>query len=130
MDDIIKQACRDLRKNMTSPEKLLWEELKISKLWKPFQRQRPVYVMKEDNWLKRYVIPDFICIPEKLIIEVDWSIHNIPEILELDKYKEVLLENRWYKILRFTNTQIQTNIQNVLEIIQSSFTCSSEKTWN
>jgi very-short-patch-repair endonuclease len=32
MDDIIKQACRDLRKNMTSPEKLLWEELKISKL--------------------------------------------------------------------------------------------------
>ena len=130
MNDTIKQACRDLRKNMTESEKLLWEELKRSKLWKPFQRQRPVYVYKEDSWLKRYIIPDFICIPEKLIIEVDGSIHNIPEILELDKHKEMLLENRWYKILRFTNTEIQTNIQNVLEVIQRSFTYSSEMTWN
>ena len=130
MNDTIKQACRDLRKNMTESEKLLWEELKRSKLWKPFQRQRPVYVYKEDSWLKRYIIPDFICIPEKLIIEVDGSIHNIPEILELDKHKEMLLENRWYKILRFTNTEIQTNIHNVLEVIQRSFTYSSEMTWN
>lgn len=127
MDDIIKQVCRDLRKNMTKSEKLLWEELKRSKLWRPFQRQRPVYVMKEDSWLKRYVIPDFTCIPEKIIIEVDWSIHNIPDVLELDKQKEKLLKNRWYQILRFTNIEIQTNIQHVLEMIQRSFTYSSSE---
>jgi len=130
MDDVIKQVCRDLRKNMTESEKLLWEKLKRSKLWKSFQRQRPVYVMKEDTWLKRYLIPDFLCIPEKLVIEVDWSIHDIPKVLQLDKHKEELLKNRWYKILRFTNTEIQTNIQNVLETIQCSFTYPSEMTEN
>jgi len=103
MDDVIKQVCRDLRKNMTE---------------------------KEDTWLKRYLIPDFLCIPEKLVIEVDWSIHDIPKVLQLDKHKEELLKNRWYKILRFTNTEIQTNIQNVLETIQCSFTYPSEMTEN
>ena len=119
--DIIIETSRKLRKNMTLAEKELWNVIKNKKiLWKVFYRQKPIFVYKEDFWLNRYVIPDFICVTEKLIIELDWSIHNIKEIYELDKFKEKLLLNLWYKILRFKNEEIFNNINEVLNKIKKS----------
>ena len=120
--DIIKQAARDLRKNMTNSEKKLWEKLKTRKLLgKKFLRQYPIFIYTENSGLDRYLIPDFVCKEEKLIIEIDWSIHELNEIYNLDKAKEELLKNLWYKILRFKNEQIQNNLDEVLEKIAASF---------
>ncbi len=119
--DIIKQAARELRKNMTSAEKTLWEEIRRWKInWKEFQKQKPIFLYFEDNNFPRYIIADFVCLQEKLIIEIDWSIHNIPEVLALDKEKELLLKKRWYKVLRFTNKEIKINIKNVLKNIEQN----------
>lgn len=75
--DIIKITARDLRKNMTKAEKLLWKELKAKKLnWLKFWRQSPTFVYTENSWLDRYIIPDFLCSEYKLIIELDGSIHS------------------------------------------------------
>ena len=121
--DVIIEVSRKLRKNMTLAEKELWLEISNKKiLWKTFYKQKPVFVYKEDFWLNRYVIPDFICMTDKIIIELDWSIHNLKEIYELDKYKEELLKNLWYKILRFKNEEIFNNKKEVLEKISKSFT--------
>ncbi len=120
--DIIKQAARDLRKNMTASEKILWSKLRTKKLlWKKFLRQYPVYVFTENLGFDRYIIPDFICKENKLIIELDWSVHNLKEIYQLDKIKEELLINLWYKILRFKNQEIQDDLDKSLEKIVASF---------
>ena len=118
--DIIKETSRNLRKNMTEAEKLLWKELRAKRLnWIKFTRQAPTYVYTEDSLLDRYVIPDFLCCEHKLIIELDWSIHNLDEIYLLDKEKEKLLKNVWYRIIRFKNEEIFENIDSVLQKIST-----------
>jgi very-short-patch-repair endonuclease len=107
---------------MTLAEKILWEEIRRKKiLWKIFYKQKPIFVYTENNWLDRYIIPDFVNLEDKIIIEIDWSIHKIKEVYELDKYKEKLLINLWFTILRFTNKEIYNNMNNVIEKIAASF---------
>jgi len=116
--EIIKITARNLRQNSTKSEKVLWEKLRDRKLtWKKFLRQFPIYVFTENFWLDRFVIPDFVCKEEKLIIELDWSIHNLEEVYLLDREKEKLLIQNWYKILRFENKEIFENLDNVLSKI-------------
>lgn len=118
--DIIKNASRQLRKNMTNYEKLLWEKLRAKKFnWIKFQKQFCLYVFTEDSWLDRYIIPDFYCSKYKLIIELDWNIHDLKEIYKLDGAKEKILKKLWYKILRFKNEEVKSNIELVLEKINN-----------
>ncbi len=119
---VIKEVTKKLRKNMTESEKILWNELKARKfINKKFLRQVPVYVFTEDSWLERYIIPDFLCREYNLIIELDGSVHNLKEIYELDEQKEMLLENLWYKIIRFKNEEILNNLHETLNKIAASF---------
>lgn len=122
--EIIKVASRDLRKNMTEAEVLLWGNLKARKLnWLKFWRQSPTYVCTENSWLDRYVIPDFLCSEHKLIIELDWSIHNKQEVYLLDREKEKLLINWWYQVIRFQNEEIINNLKSVLQKISTLCSC-------
>ena len=114
LPDVIKEAARILRKNMTESEEKLWDCLKNKKLWVRFLRQKPIHVYTEDNWLARYVIPDFYCSSQQLIIEVDWNIHDIEEVLLLDKHKERLLKQKWIKIIRITNEEILSHLDNTI----------------
>lgn len=116
--EIIKEAARNLRNNMTKSEELLWEKLKDKKLWVRFLRQRPVYVYTENSWFDRYVIPDFYCSLKDLIIEVDWSVHDLKEVLILDREKEQLLKQKWTEIIRITNEEIINDIDNVIQKIK------------
>ena len=97
----------------------LWKRKKNSELIK-FLRQKPVFVFTENNWLDRYIIPDFYCFDEKLILEIDWSIHNLKEIYKLDLYKEELLKNMWFKIIRIKNEEIKINVYKVIEKIKNT----------
>ena len=113
--DTIKQAARDLRKNMTPAEEILWNKLKAKRfMWKKFMRQFPLYVYTEDSWLDRYIIPDFICHENKIIIEVDGNIHDTGEIIQLDNVKNEIIERLWFEILRFKNEEILNNVDEVL----------------
>ena len=119
--ETIKNAARDLRKNMTESEKTIWEELKIKKLGYKFERQKPIYLYTENSWLDRYIIPDFICIELKIIIEIDWNIHDIKEINELDWEKEKLLIKKWFKVLRLLNSNIRKDLNNSIQKIVALF---------
>jgi len=79
-----------------------------------------MYVFTEDSWLDRYIIPDFYCYKSKIILEVDWNIHNLKEIYELDLYKENLLRNMGFKVIRIKNEDIKYNINNVIKTIKSN----------
>ncbi len=112
--DIIKNAAKKLRNNMTKSEGLLWEYIRAEQLWVKFLRQKAIFVYTENSWLDRFIIPDFVSLWEKIIIEVDWDIHNVDEVLSLDTVKENLVERLWYRIIRFTNDEIKNNITDVL----------------
>jgi len=116
--DTIKLAARDLRKSMTEAEKILWEHVKDKKISYKINRQTPIYLYTEDSWVDRYIIVDFYCAKKKLIIELDWWIHDIQEIYILDKEKEKLLLQSGYKILRFKNKEIFESIDKVISKIQ------------
>jgi very-short-patch-repair endonuclease len=96
---------KQLRKNQTSAENILWTHLRDRKLGIKFKRQYS---------LSNYVI-DFYS-PEKLLaIEIDGRIHYFKKVY--DDYREKYLQGFGIKILRFTNDQVINNLPDVLEII-------------
>ena len=109
-----------LRQNMTATEKILWQKLRGKKLGTKFLRQHPVYAFTEDSWQYRFIIADFYCHASKLIIELDGEVHDILEVEELDAYKEKLLIEQWYTIIRFKNSGVTDNLDWVLNIIQKN----------
>lgn len=106
-DDFL-QAIRDLRKNQTSAEKLLWECIRNRKLGGyKFRRQFPIM---------GYIV-DFYCRDCCLAIEVDGSIHNEPEVADYDSERQKQLESIGVKVIRFTNDEVYDDIENVLKTI-------------
>ena len=63
---------------------------------------------------------DFYCIEKKLIVEVDGEIHNSPEAKEYDEVRDKFFTDLDYKVLRFSNSQVRNNIDNVIEKIKLS----------
>ena len=66
---------KELRKNMTPAEKVLWQRLRNYKVdGFYFRRQHPI----------KFFIADFYCAKADLIIEIDGGIHNNPDVCEHD----------------------------------------------
>lgn len=106
----IKELSRELRKNQTSSEAILWKFLRNRKLKGfKFLRQHPiVYGSINKN---EFFIVDFYCAEKKLIIELDGKIHLKQK--EYDKFRTDILEELKYKILRFKNEELN-QIEKVL----------------
>ena len=102
----LKQLARDLRKNMTLSEVLLWNELKnksISGL--DFDRQRPI---------GNYIV-DFYCKELFLAIEIDGDTHIYRYDYDDERQKE--LERLGVRFLRFDDIEVKKNMFNVLRVI-------------
>ena len=105
------ENAKELRRTSTPAEDLLWQELRNRKLdGLKFRRQHP---------LNNY-IADFYCSEKQLAIEVDGSIHNKPENKEHDQQRTQALSNMGIQVLRFTNTEVETNMPNILQRILST----------
>lgn len=61
-------------------------------------------------------IVDNVSIKHRLIIEVDGSIHD--SSLDADEVRQKNLEADGYRFLRFTNSEIHNNLDNVLQLIE------------
>lgn len=100
---------KEMRKNPTKAESLLWNELRTKKVGHKFRQQHPI-----DNY-----IVDFVCLSKRLIIEVDGEIHQYQ--LEKDGERELLLkEKKGFRILRFTNDEVINNRETVLSKIKET----------
>ena len=106
---IVFELSKDLRKNMTGSEKILWVHLRHGVRELKFRRQHPIGIY----------IADFYCHKLKLVIEVDGLIHDKPNIIIHDKKREEDLKSLGYQIVRFSNKEIFTDIENVLEKIKT-----------
>jgi len=112
-----KILARELRKNQTNAEKILWEKLRNRKfLGLKFTRQHPVYYFKDGR--KNFFIADFFCSELKLIIELDGKIHEKQK--DYDKVREELLKSKEIDILRFNNEESENNINGFLIKLKKS----------
>ena len=103
------ENARNLRKELTDAEELLWQELRSRKLngWK-FRRQHPV---------SRYVA-DFYCCEKRLVVEVDGSVHDENEQKEYDEARTKDLASMGIQVLRFRNSEVEENVTDVLRRIR------------
>ena len=107
---------RQLRRNMTEAEQMLWKELRNRKLLKlKFLRQHPIIYQVVDN-IPRYFIADFFCFEMRLVIEVDGEIHEFQQ--EEDEHREDILKSLGLKILRIRNEETKDR-NKVLEKIKA-----------
>jgi very-short-patch-repair endonuclease len=109
-------TARELRKNMTAPEAVLWEELRNRRLdGLKFCRQQPIGV--ELNGREVFVVADFFCHERSLVIEIDGSIHQ--ERQEQDRARTNALRALGLQVVRFTNTQVLHDLDSVLHTIRA-----------
>src|SRR6266550_2838791 len=62
-------------------------------------------------------IADFVCLKSRLIIEVDGLMHQLPENVISDRERTLWLYEKGFEVIRFSNGQILSNIDSVLESI-------------
>jgi len=98
---IIKMIRRELKENPTAAEKLMWEYLKNKQTGHKIRRQHII-----DNF-----IADFVCLPKKLIIEVDGKIHDFQK--EYDSMRNERFSVLGYKTIRFTNKEVKSKTYEV-----------------
>jgi leucyl-tRNA synthetase len=110
---ILYQNAKENRKKATEAEKKLWNEIRNRKLEYKFRRQHPI-----DNY-----IADFICLEQKLIIEVDGGYHT--QTKEYDDARTAVLNELGYRVIRFTNEEVINDIKNVLSKLKSEFSAPS-----
>jgi len=104
----LKQPSRDLRNNMTDAEQLLWQKLRRKQiLGLQFYRQKPIL-----NF-----IVDFYCSAADLVIECDGGQHYTEDGRSADQIRDQALSELGLVVLRFSNGQILTEIDVVVEQI-------------
>ncbi|WP_296619109.1 endonuclease domain-containing protein [Marivirga sp.] len=104
----LKELARELRKNSTLSEILLWEQIKGRRLGVQFHRQVP---------MDHYIV-DFYCHELMVAIEVDGSSHDNEEAVRIDQERQKRLEKFGVKFLRFDDLDIKHSIENVMNSIE------------
>lgn len=91
----LKQRARELRGDMTAPERRLWFEF-LRAFPHPVTRQKP---------LGNYIV-DFYCAKLRLAIEIDGDSHYSRGEQERDTRRDAVLNKLGVRVLRFTNREV------------------------
>jgi len=112
---LLKEFALNMRRFSTEAESALWNLLRRKNLDVRFRKQHIIGDF----------IVDFVCLKEKLIIEVDGGYHNEPDAAEYDKLRTQILNDQGYNVLRFSNEEVIANSNYVLENIKNALTKTS-----
>ena len=104
----LKEHSRDLRRNITEAEKLIWSRIR--------KKQVKDYQFYRQRIIGNYIV-DFYCPKAGLIVELDGGQHYHPEDLKKDTLRDDYMESLGLKILRFSNNEIFGNLDAVMEKI-------------
>ena len=101
-----KSKAREIRREMTPAERVLWKHLRGSQMHGlRFRHQQVIYGY----------IADFYCHPAGLVIEIDGPIHE--QQVEYDAERQTIIELNDLRVLRFTNDQVLNDLDTVLSQI-------------
>ena len=108
-DSITFSKAKRLRKPLTPAETLLWKSLRNRQInGFKFRRQHPAGPY----------IADFFCAAAMLVVEVDGSVHEQPEVKERDAVRSRFFADNGVKVIRFRNEAVMMNLPDVLEEIK------------
>lgn len=120
---VIKKSARELRKNMTDSEILLWDKLRNRRfLGLKFLRQHPIVYKADYRGLNDF-IANFYCDEKKAVIELDGPIHKTT--IEYDQFRDDEIKRLGLKILRLKNEELNNmddallKIQRFLDVLNS-----------
>ncbi|HEX8302409.1 endonuclease domain-containing protein [Sphingomonas sp.] len=112
-DPELLRRAREMRANPTPPEARLWYHLRA----KRFEATK----FRFQTVLGHYII-DFTSRTAMLAIEVDGDTHATQE--EYDARRTAFLENEGFRVLRFTNSDVMSNLDGVLHDISKAISLS------
>jgi len=98
-----------MRQAPTDAESLLWKHLR--------NRQLNGLKFRRQHAIDRLIV-DFCCIEAGLVIELDGPIHD--EDPPRDETRDATLGERGFRVLRFRNEQLESNVQSVLAAIEAA----------
>ena len=96
------ERAKELRREMTPAEKLIWQQIRANKLGVRFRRQQVI----------QGFIVDFYCHQAGLVIEVDGDIHDLQK--EEDERREKVLSEMGLQIVRFGNDEVVKSLSAVV----------------
>jgi very-short-patch-repair endonuclease len=102
------ERAKELRREMTPAEKILWQELRANKLGVHFRRQQVI----------QGFIVDFYCHRAGLVIEVDGDVHDLQQ--EEDQRREKVLSALGLMIVRFGNDEVVRKLSTVVGKIREA----------
>ncbi|WP_420386687.1 vitamin B12 dependent-methionine synthase activation domain-containing protein [Roseivirga sp.] len=98
----LKEFAQELRKNETEAERILWANIRDGQL--------DGFKFRRQHIIGKY-IADFVCLKLKLIIEIDGSIHQLPEVKDNDQFRTEWLESQGFKVIRLTNREVISQLE-------------------
>lgn len=105
----LKPLAREMRRNPTPEEDLLWQALR--------NKQLAGYKFRRQHAIDRFIV-DFYCAEARLVVEVDGPIHQYHQ--EEDAIRQEFIESQGLHLLRFTTDQVNQNLAAVLEQISAA----------
>ena len=107
-----KEFRRELRKNMTNAERILWKAIRNRKLEdRKFRRQHSI---------AKYTV-DFFCFEENLVIELDGKSHDNVGSAQYDFNRDEEMKKMGYRVVRFKNEEVYYQLEGVLNEIKNLF---------
>ena len=102
---LLKENARTNRKNMTEAESLFWSLVKGNAMGQRCLRQ---------HIIGDYIV-DFLFRKSGVVVEIDGGYHFTEEQRINDAQRTKWLENRGYKVIRFTNEQVLCDTDNIIK---------------
>jgi very-short-patch-repair endonuclease len=104
-------TAQKLRTRLTDAEQKLWQHIRSRQLMGfKFRRQAPI---------GKYIV-DFVCFEQQLVVELDGGQHAVN--LDYDRLRSEWLESQGFKVIRFWNHDVMSNIVGVKEVIALNLT--------
>lgn len=105
---MIDAKVQALRANQTEAERLLWAQLRKKRVGGlRFRRQFRI----------GHFIVDFVCLPARLIVEVDGPSHDMT--FEADQIRTRWLEAQEFRVMRLRNEEVRSNLEGVVRTIEA-----------
>lgn len=112
-DDGSVERARELRRNRTPAEATLWAVLR--------NRGLEGYKFRLQQRLGPY-FGDFVCQSARRVVEVDGDTHYTQPGTASDARRDAYLAQEGYRVVRFTNHEVMTNLDGVADAIRSALT--------
>ena len=102
----LRDHARELRKNRTKSEGLLWSVLRA--------RQVAGLKFRQQHRIDPYIV-DFACVAQKLVVEIDGDYHD--ETHEKDLVRQRFLEDQGWRVTRFSTEEVEKDPESIARAI-------------